>query len=233
MLNALYGKASCRVAVRYLQAAPLDGYHSMKSKEHPKTVGWRLEGKKADLERVTSYFKSRKDSWAIVIKPDAVSFDDVEYYVGRTPKLKRSKIIVVESDSLEGDDTHPDFVVIHDIIGHSIETYSNGEGLGDVDNIIGQMIHLHLPSEYKIQDQDSDKVPDILAAIFFHAASHKDLINKTVGGLEKTYEKGMLSKAAFDVFREMIESGIEQAALNVARWSSKFMPGVPRLVKLW
>jgi hypothetical protein len=179
------------------------------------------------LERVTSFFQSRKDSWAIIVKPDAVSFDDVKDYVNRTPKLKRSKIIVVETEAMEGDDTHPDFTAIHDIIGHGIEFESDDGGFGDMGHNILPLVHSYLPEKYKIQDQDSDKGPDILAALFFHV-SHKDLIDKVVRGLAHNY-KGV----ALEVFKEMIESGIGQAALHVARWSSKFRPGVPRMVQLW
>jgi len=233
MSSTLYGKASRRVATRYLQAAPLDGYYSMPSKGSPMTVGWGLEKKKEDLERATSFFQTRKDSWAIIVKPDAVSFGDVKGYVDMTPKLKRSKIVVVASDSLEGDDTHPDFVVIHDIIGHSIEYYSGDGGLGNA--LSGQdakFVHWYLPDQYRIQDQDSDKGPDILAAIFFHV-DPKDLINKTVRGLEEDYKGGRMSKDTFDDLKSRVERGIEQAALNVARWSSNFRPGVPRMIQLW
>jgi hypothetical protein len=222
-----------RIAARYLAAtyrtaAPLDDYHSMPSQSRPSTVGWRLERERKDLERVTSYFKSRKDSWAIIIKPDAVPFDDVQDYVNRTPKLKRSKIIVVDSESLEGDETHPDFAVLHDIIGHSIEFYSGDGGLGDLSGPDARFVHRFLPYQYQIQTSDVDKGPDILAAIFFHV-SHKDLIDKAVRGLEDHN----MSKEAFESLKSRIERGVEDAALNVARWTAEFRPGVPRMVNLW
>ena len=221
----LYGKASNRVAARYLSAAPLDDYYSMPSGRPSHTVGWGLEKKKEDLERATTYFKSRKDSWAIIIQPEKVSFDAVQDYVNRNPKLKRSKIIVVDSESLEGDDTHPDFVVIHDIIGHSIE-FSAGDLLHDF-SYHAKLFHSFLPYAYKIQDQDSDKAPDVLAALFFHI-SPKDLLDKVFRSLEQTH-----TGAELDELRLLFQSMVEWAALSVARWTSQFKPGVPRKVQLW
>jgi hypothetical protein len=226
MSDTLYVKASRRVAARYLSAAPLDDFRSMPSNRIPQTVGWGLEQNLKHLERVTSFFQSRKDSWAIIVKPDAVSFDDVRDYVDRTPKLKRSKIIVVENDAMEGDDTHPDFTAIHDIIGHGIEFESNNDSFGDI-NYLVPTIHWYLPEKYKIQDQDSDKGPDVLAALFFYV-NPKDLIDKVVRDLARIH-KG----AALDKIKESVESGIGLAVMNVARWSSKFRPGVPRMVQIW
>ncbi len=217
-----------KVVSRYLQAAPLDDYHSMPSSNKPATVGWGLEKRKASLHKLTTYFESRKDSWAIIIQPGEVEFADVEAYVRATPKLRRSKIIVMVSDAM-GDDFSTPKWVIHDIIGHGISMHdAHNEPEGDT---IPMCLHAALPKEYRINKGSTEDLwPDIYAAIFFHA-DLRELIEKAAElEIKKIYrgDEHFLSNI-LEKYRRVVL----RLANNVAHWTSDFEPGVPQMVETW
>jgi len=74
----------------------------------------------------TEVFSDTKDKWVIITLSDVGSLESIEKsqeYQDILSKHEDSKIMVVISSPLDGDDTSQHMVVIHDIVGHSIENY--------------------------------------------------------------------------------------------------------------
>jgi hypothetical protein len=74
----------------------------------------------------TEVFSDTKDKWVIITLSDVGSLESIEKsqeYQDILSKHEDSKIMVVISSPLDGDDTSQRMVVIHDIVGHSIENY--------------------------------------------------------------------------------------------------------------
>jgi hypothetical protein len=218
------------VVARYLAAAPLDEYYSYPSPTGAsESVGWGRERQKSFLGEATKFFESRKDSWAIVVlSGPQVKVSDVEDYVSENPKLKRSKIIVVRDSGQSGDFTSPDWVILHDIIGHSIALHSKHRH----EEYLSYYTHKSLPREFQLSENSQDLYPDIYAAIFFHS-DLRDLASKAA----RTYAKETFvpeqeaAKAA--LYESNFEEFLRDMMQDVANWTSKFKPGVPRLVQLW
>jgi hypothetical protein len=216
-----------RVVARYLQAAPLDDYYSMPTQASPKTVGWGREKDPHFLAAATSFFQTRKDSWAIIVQPEEASKDDVRAYVEGNPKLKRSKIIVVTSESMDGDYNTSKWVVIHDIVGHSI----SNETFEPEDRFDRIAFHKALPTKYRISIPNADDMrPDILAAIFFHA-DLKDFVAKAAeirlefGDYPPYWDLVRMTARMQKIYEEMV--------VDVARWTSGFKLGKPRFLTQW
>lgn len=241
------------VVARHLSAAPLDDYVSMKNPNprypKPSTVGWGLEKNFEYLEKATEFFKARKDSWAIIIRPDFVPWSAIEGYVRNYPKLKRSKIIVVSSSAMEGDYGSPEWVVIHDIIGHSI---AYGSEKYDIVDVILPYIHRALPLKYQVNKmQKSDIEADILAGIFFHvdlqelivgaAEGFMEAIESEVGSRQMRLKDTAIAYMGYEddmditpeMSRRIMSKIIHEMADDVALWTSRFKPGVPQEVTLW
>ena len=241
-----------RVVARYLQAAPLDDFHSLGPVRGPyTTVGWGLERVQAKIDKVTSYFESRRDSWAIIVKPGEFSDSLLQAYVNKNPKLKRSKIIVVSSESVDGDETAPEWVVLHDIVGHGIGANYN------LSFPFVWALHEALPRPYKITNDPADFAPDVYAAIFFYADLRKLVDDATAIAYEAYTDpssKGALVrqrwafKNSSDAHQEYsdfpeeltpkdvrasIQSALTETMGRVAKWSSAFKPGIPLEVSLW
>lgn len=241
------------VVARYLSSAPLDDYRSLgPARGQYSTVGWGLERVKDKIDKATSYFASRKDSWAIIVKPGELGDKQLQAYVAKNPKLKRSKIIVVSSESLSGDETAPEWVVLHDIVGH---------GIGANHNLSFPFVwalHEALPRPYKISSDPADLAPDVYSAIFFHADLRKlvddataiayeaytDPSSKSAQVRQRWASKNSISvllKEYSDFPEELtpkdvrarIQSALTETMGRVAEWSSKFKPGIPIEVSIW
>lgn len=247
------------VVARHLSAAPLVDYHSPAS---PNTgginwaldnVGWGLEHDREKLEKATGFFEARKDDWAIITQPSDLEDEDVEAYVKSNPKLKRSKIIVVQSHAMEGDETAPEWVVMHDIVGHSSCASVSAD-----ETPYTWALHAALPKQYRIAMKNpSDFLADICAAIFFHANLSKlvedatdiylaALVDRTSPAFRlreawkvenpqsygKERREDALDTSRADV-KKRIHAQVNNLSNMVAKWTSQFKPGVPEKVYLW
>lgn len=119
---------------RVLKEAPLDDYIPISSNvsadRSVPSVGYSPEYK----DFATKVFSDTKDKWVIITLSDVGSFNSIEdspQYQDIISKHKDSKIMVVVSSPLGGDDTSQGMVVTHDIVGHSIEDHvsNNGQNL--------------------------------------------------------------------------------------------------------
>jgi len=221
------------VVARYLAAAPLDDYYSMPSPTKPKTVGWGREKQKTFLSNATKFFQSRKDSWAIIVSPHAWSEDDPEIlaYVESNPKLKRSKIIVVDTEALQGDGTSPSWILLHDIVGHGVETSADPKAV-QLAGKFSSDFHEALPAKYQISKDMTDFLPDIYSAIFFHDIS-SDIVLEALQHCKKHYHGMSFDSSSSENKLRVLKEVFRSMQEDVARWSSRFNLGVPRKVFLW
>ncbi len=220
-----------RVVARYLSAAPLDDYYSMpnvRGWDSPKTVGWGREKVDGFLDAAITFFETRKDSWAIIIPRAPLEIEGAEAYAASNPKLRRSKIIIVDSNAMDGDYNTSRWIIRHDIIGHSISK-QRGYQVGYEE---ASAFHEALPQAYQTTTDSEDFVPDIYAAIFFHATP-KDFAERAAeisldNGNRYTHSEAIIAERKAEyrrTYAEMME--------EVARWTSGFKLGVPRRVRLW
>ena len=100
---------------------------------------------------------------------DTVNSPDFKQWISSLNIPKKSKILVVGRSSYSGDFLAPEWQIVHDIIGHTIDSYY----IPDIKFFKGYQ-HLHgevtwttLPDEFKIAKSGiDDRLPDIFAAIF-------------------------------------------------------------------
>jgi hypothetical protein len=221
-----------RVVARYLAAAPLDDYYSLPSPTGTSdSVGWGREKSKPFLRAVTTYFEARKDSWAIIVVPKEVKRRELGLYVESNPKLKRCKIIAVDSESMEGDETAPKWVVLHDIIGHGIQFLALTK-MPEHETIV-RNLHAALPRQFKITKDPDDLLPDIYAAIFFRSDLRGLVQTATEIGMRQTFGKVVFDPQMFAWKQESVQKLFQKLQEDVARWTSSFTPGVPKLIELW
>ena len=220
-----------RVVARYLSAAPLDDYYSMPNArvgDPPKTVGWGREKINGFLEAATIFFETRKDSWAIIIPRGPLEVEGAEAYAANNPKLRRSKIIIVDSNAMDGDYNTSRWIIRHDIIGHGIAKLSQYKVEGGEESAF----HEALPLAYRTTTDPEDFGPDIYAAIFFHATP-KDFAERAAeisldNGNRYPHSEAVIAERKAEYRRTYAEM-----REDVARWTSGFKPGVPRRVRLW
>jgi len=131
-----------------LLETPLDGYFSMPAdrKKEPSrlnpgrgtSVGYRIPRKPSQTEaesaedfekRAKVLMSDTEDNFIIVTNEDVTRVQSEEEIMKEIIRrgirvTPDTKILVILSEPLEGDYDTPDWVVAHDIIGHSIENYA-------------------------------------------------------------------------------------------------------------
>ena len=126
---------------RVLKEAPLDDYIPIASNVSPVRSAPSVGHSREYKDFATKVFSDTKDKWVIITLPDVGSFNsitDSPQYQEIISKHKDSKIMVVVSSPLDGDDTSQGMVVTHDIVGHSIENYvSKNQNLTPISKNLG------------------------------------------------------------------------------------------------
>jgi hypothetical protein len=126
---------------RALKEAPLDDYIPIASNVSPVRSAPSVGHSRVYKDFATKVFSDTKDKWVIITLPDVGSFNsitDSPQYQEIISKHKDSKIMVVVSSPLDGDDTSQGMVVSHDIVGHSIENHvANNQNLTPISKNLG------------------------------------------------------------------------------------------------
>ena len=126
---------------RALKEAPLDDYIPIVSNVSPVRSVPSVGHSPVYKAFATEVFSDTKDKWVIITLPDVGSFNsitDSPQYQEIISKHKDSKIMVVVSSPLDGDDTSQGMVVTHDIVGHSIENHvANNQNLTPISKNLG------------------------------------------------------------------------------------------------
>ena len=166
------------------------------------SVGYRLPSRLKGTEQekrnqftdaAKVYLADSEDNWYIVVLKNVGYYDYLPTDTIKSPEFlqwmsslsipKGSKILVVGQRSVTGDYRAPKWQIVHDIIGHTIESYYTENILSSqrqssvqakISKFFKGYTDLHryttwttLPDEFKLaKSEPDDRLPDIFAAIF-------------------------------------------------------------------
>lgn len=248
-----------------LLETPLDGYVQMPptSYDHP-SIGYKIPRPRGETEAQSFenfetaakvLMSDTEDNFIIVTKPD------VTYDYGKEAILAEisrrgikmtpdTRILLIESVSLDGDYNTPDWVVAHDIIGHTIENffmkkYSNELSLQTETNPdylsslkfmfyeifegITPALHSSVISpEMRMSSQNkSDMAPDIFSAILlkkFDTAAASKVIQKY---MSQNYPDGKEITPEYEREINFNNLDVLDMLLEVpSRWVKSLKPGI-------
>ncbi len=228
---------------------------------HP-VKGHSVGYKSASLHRPAAqeYFKQTKDNWDIIPVSDV---DDIHNYVNSQEFLEEierrnypsgTKILVISSMPMKGDLDTPEWVVKHDIIGHTIAEFPfRGEFTEvDVANVISSYIrdregseagtrawyagtrpphitdgiHKMLPSDLRRGGPD-DVVSDIYAGIFFGEIDQGWLTTVVYDFLKQKF-----SNVDIKLIKDLSTRHVASLFGSVSAWKSSMKPGI-NVIELW
>ena len=169
-------------------AAPSVGY-----KLPSRMKGTEQEKRKNFADAAKVFLADSEDNWYIVVLKNVGYYVDLPYDTIKSPEFlqwmsslnipKGSKILVVGQRSVTGDYKTPEWQIVHDVIGHTIESYYSqkitlsqrqSSVQAKISKFLKGYMHMHsmmtwttLPDEFKIaKSNPEDRMPDIFAAIF-------------------------------------------------------------------
>lgn len=206
------------------------------------------------------YFDKIQDNWDIIPVSDV---DDIHNYVHTREFLDEierrnypsgTKILVISSTPMEGDFDTPDWVIKHDIIGHTISKFQvtgqfdevevankisafirERDGwlasqdawyLGTREPHISDGIYNMLPKDLRRGGPD-DVVPDIYAGIFFDEITQEWLASVVYDFLRQKF-----SDVPVSLIRDVSNRHAVSLFRDVAKWKESMKPGV-NVVDLW
>ena len=140
-----------------------------------------------------------------------------------------SRVIVVGDGALDGDFDSPEWVIVHDIIGHSMSTGLGGIGGGYYWDTIAEYIHEILHAHLRLGEV-GDKLPDVLGAIFTGQVDRDD-----VDGAVQKYVmeiRGWRPRIPeeHEKIRREVRDIVERLFQHIAYWKNSIIPGKPELV---
>jgi len=140
-----------------------------------------------------------------------------------------SRVIVVGDEALDGDFDSPEWVIVHDIIGHSMSTGPMRVGGGYYWDTIAEYIHEILPAHLRLGEVD-DKLPDVLGAIFTGQVDRDDVdgaVQKYVMELRGWHPD--IPKEHEKIRRE-VRDIVERLFQHIEDWKNSIIPGKPELI---
>ena len=169
-----------------------------KSSRESSSVGYEKSQDPAYKDKVVKFFDKTRDPWYIIFlktTPDLPkNFEKIgeDGESGIFKKIKQmqeennwnpnGKYIVVSFRSFSGDMSSPDWQIVHDVIGHTIEEYHRHSygtwhkvrynrdykrALRDVHSALPKEMQIAAAPEVELDPTGEDRGPDIYAAIFF------------------------------------------------------------------
>ena len=129
--------------------------------------------------------------------------------------------------ALEGDFDSAEWVIVHDIIGHSIS--SGGIGGGYYWDTIAEYIHDVLPAHLRLGGL-GDQLPDVLGAIFTGQVDRDDVdeaVQKYVMELRR-WDPGVPEE--HKKIREKVRDIVERIFEHIEYWKNSIVPGKPELI---
>jgi hypothetical protein len=144
-----------------------------------KIKGSEIDRRKQFTDAAKFFLEDSEDNWYIIVlknvgqdknlASDTVNSPDFKQWISSLNIPKKSKILVVGRSSYLGDFLAPEWQIVHDIIGHTIDSYymPNIKFFKGYQHLHGEITWTTLPDEFKISKSDiDDRLPDIFAAIF-------------------------------------------------------------------
>jgi hypothetical protein len=215
---------------RILKEAPLDDYIPISSNVPPDrsvpSVGYSPEYK----DFATKVFSDTKDKWVIITLSDVGSFNsiaDSPQYQDIISKHKDSKIMVVVSSPLGGDDTSQGMVVTHDIVGHSIGDHvsNNNQNLTPIGKNLSNFTVLGAIIKTSFNEK-SAKISDFLGADVEDVLKTRFTVNLENYFYDIVREKEVFLKyARYQEGMKILHSKIPES-FRVSKASDDFEPDV-------
>jgi len=213
-----------------LKEAPLDDYITIASNvsqdRSVPSVGYSPEYK----DFATEVFSDTKDKWVIITLSDVGSFNsiaDSPQYQDIISKHKDSKIMVVVSSPLGGDDTSQGMVVTHDIVGHSIEDHvsNNNQDLTPIGKNLSNFAVLGAIIKTSFNEK-SAKISDFLGANVEDVLKTRFTVNLENYFYDIVREKEVFLKyARYQEGMKILHSKIPES-FRVSKASDDFEPDV-------
>jgi hypothetical protein len=199
----------------------------------------KIKGKEEERRKVFSdeakvLLADSKDNWYIIVLKNSASSDMGYFFQKNYPSNllkseefkewfkslkipKKSKIIVALSAPYKGDFTSSSYAIVHDIIGHSIESRteeafathksSNSRRIQEVFRKIdvAKAVWDLLPEEFKISKSDvTDRNPDIYAAIFANKFDKQKAKKAIKAVFEKSGESGVTAEEVIGLMYHIV-----------------------------
>jgi hypothetical protein len=136
---------------------------------------------------------------------------------------KGTRIIVIGSGNYPGDYENVAWAIGHDIFGHTLSGHSPDIDFGSGTSGSGpsiNMIHSHLPEFARLSTDDTDRLPDIYAAIFLKIVSRE-------------YFDEMVNSIESDKFRELVINVLDEMFEGVDSWISSIPVDKPYVIIPW
>lgn len=226
-----------------LREAPLDfigGYnvpnHPDDSKPRP-SIAYGKSTSLAFYQQAKVLMQNVPDGWAIIALSNVrnasttIKSESFKGWLLDQGIPESSRVIVIGGAPFEGDFDSPEWVIVHDIIGHSITTGPGGGGIGGgyYWDTIAEYIHDVLPAHLRLGGM-GDKIPDILGAIFIGQVDRDDVdqaVQKYVMELRK-WDPGVPEE--HKKIREEVRDIVERIFEHIEYWKNSIIPGKPELV---
>ena len=225
-----------------LREAPLDFIGGYNVPNHPDDSGDLKPrpsiayGKSTSLafyQQAKVLMQNVPDGWAIITLSNVrraraiIMSESFKNWLLEQGIPESSRVIVVGDGAFDGDGDSAEWVIVHDIIGHSISL--GGIGGGYYWDTIAEYIHDVLPAHLRLGGM-GDKIPDILGAIFTGAIDRDDVdeavqkyvmeLRKWVPGVPEEHKK----------IREEVRDIVERIFEHIEYWKNSIIPGKPKLV---
>ena len=189
------------------------------------SVGYEQSQDPAYKDEVVKFFDKTKDPWYIIFlkttlrlpkKFEKIDEDDESGIFRRIKRMQKDKswdpngkYIVVSFPSFSGDMSSPDWQIVHDVIGHTIEEYHR-KSYGSWHKLVYSpgfqralnTVHEALPKEMRISTKnEKDRGPDVFAAIFLGKAPAMEKLPKDGQHVLKVFQ------GVVDDFKDEIKEG--------------------------
>lgn len=222
-----------------LREAPLDfigGYNVPDDSDDLKPLPSIAYGKSMSPEfrqQAKVLMQNVPDGWAIITLSNIrraraiVMSESFKSWLLEQGIPESSRVIVVGDAAFEGDFDTSEWVIVHDIIGHTIS--SGGIGGGYYWDTIAEYIHNVLPAHLQLSER-GDKLPDVLGAIFTGQVDRDDVdkaVQKYVMRLRK-WDPGVPEE--HKKIREEVHDIVESIFEHIKYWKNSIIPGKPELV---
>jgi hypothetical protein len=167
------------------KAHPSIAHPSRRSKDE------RYKGEKY-TDIVKDLMRNTKDNWVIITPADVrdryrLGTDEFNEWLSSERKRRRPGTIFAFAASMpmSGDDLAPQWAVVHDLFGHTLDEFWQRHGGRRREKAISEpaivsQLHSVLPIKHRMSYESGDMMPDVLAGILLGALTH-DRAREVVG----------------------------------------------------
>lgn len=171
---------------------------------------------------VKDLMSSTQDNWVIITPDDVWDYNhfkpgELEEWLRNKKKPAGTIFAYAAGIPMRGDERSPQWAVVHDLIGHTLERvwqYGGGRRPEKIpESEIAAVLHKALPSKYQISNNPADILPDVFAAILLGALT-PGLAREVVGEQflnSRTDEEIADAQERVDAMFSDVDSWLEKA----------------------